>query len=79
MMRRQIPLLIIFVSGFVMIIDYFFPAVPHIRGYRQIFLNWGRVAVTFAMLLGMVARSENLQTEVWSPRREPPGEKSGNR
>ncbi len=53
-MQRQIPMFIVFVSGLTMIVDYFFPRVPYIQGAREIFLNWGRIALTFAMILGIM-------------------------
>jgi len=37
-----------------MLVDYFFPRTPVIHGTREIFLNWGRIAVTFAMILGLI-------------------------
>src|SRR5437867_68616 len=52
-MRRQIPMLVVFIAGFAMMIDYFFPRVPYVHGAREIFLNWHRVAITFAMILGI--------------------------
>jgi len=52
-MRRQIPLIIVFISGFTMMLDYFFPSLPVVHGTRELFLNWSRVAFSFAMLLGV--------------------------
>jgi len=53
-MRRQLPLLVLFFSGMTMLVDYFFPETPLIHGTREVFLNWGRIALTFAMILGVM-------------------------
>lgn len=53
-MRRQVPMLIVFLSGLTMLCDYFFPRMPYVHGTREIFLNWGRVALTCGMILGIL-------------------------
>ncbi len=47
-------MLIVFLSGMVMILAYFFPEIPFIRGVIPIFLNWGRIALTCGMILGII-------------------------
>lgn len=51
-MKRQIPLLIVFLGGFMMLLDYFLHLGP-IGEIREIFANWARIAFTFAMYLGI--------------------------
>ena len=53
-MRRQIPMFIVFVSGMVMISAYFFPEFPLLHGAIPVFLNWGRIALTCGMILGII-------------------------
>jgi len=53
-MQRQIPTFIVFISGLTMLIDYFLPRIPFVHGAREVFLNWGRIAITCAMFLGIL-------------------------
>lgn len=53
-MNRRIPIFIVFVSGLTMLVDYYFPNLPKIHGAREVFLNWGRVALSATMILGIL-------------------------
>lgn len=53
-MKRPISLLIVFISGLTMLADYYYPSLPGIHGVREIFLNWGRIALTATMILGII-------------------------
>lgn len=53
-MQRQLPMLMLFVSGLIMLLDYYFPRLPAVHGAREVFLNWGRIALTCAMFLGIL-------------------------
>ena len=50
-MRRQVPLVITFVSGMLMIVSYFVPRQPF-GGLSDIFNQWFIVVAAFALILG---------------------------
>ena len=50
-MRRQVPLVITFVAGMLMIISYFIPRQPF-GGLQNLFNQWFIVIVAFALILG---------------------------
>lgn len=51
-MRKEIPLLICFVTGVVVLVEYFLaPAVPASKTYAQMLQNWGTVVSGFAMFV----------------------------
>ena len=52
-MRRQIPLLITFAAGMLMIVAYFIPRQPF-GGLRQLFNEWAIVIGAFALILGVL-------------------------
>ncbi|MCD6335121.1 MAG: hypothetical protein J7M27_07305 [Candidatus Latescibacteria bacterium] len=52
-MRRQIPLLITFVTGMLMIVAYFIPHHPF-GGLRELFNQWAIVIAAFALILGVL-------------------------
>lgn len=51
-MRQQIPLILCFVCGFVMIVQFFVPNRPSQEIYSRA-LDWGLVVSTFALVLGI--------------------------
>ncbi|KPJ49052.1 hypothetical protein AMJ40_06370 [candidate division TA06 bacterium DG_26] len=51
-MKKQIPLLITFVAGMVMLVQYFIPHRPFSEVYR-LFNQWYLVVAVFAMILGI--------------------------
>ncbi len=51
-MKRQIPLIITFIAGIVMIIQYFIPHEPF-AGMQQLFNQWYLIIAAFAMILGI--------------------------
>ncbi len=51
-MRRQVPLIITFIAGTIMIIAYFIPREPF-GGLRQRFSVWFLIIAAFALILGI--------------------------
>ncbi|HDN67712.1 MAG TPA: hypothetical protein ENF86_02035, partial [Firmicutes bacterium] len=51
-MRRQVPLVITFVAGIIMIIQYFIPHEPF-AGLQQRFNVWFLIISAFALILGI--------------------------
>src|SRR4030042_1835150 len=51
-MKNQIPLLITFIAGFVMVLQYFIPHWPF-SSLQGLFNNWFLIITVFAMILGV--------------------------
>ena len=51
-MRRQIPLMICFLCGIFMLVQFFIPHPAFVRIYKEI-LNWARVIGVFAVVIGV--------------------------
>jgi hypothetical protein len=51
-MRRQVPLLICFVVGMFMLIQFFIPSKPSVRAYEMV-VDWTQTIFVFTLLVGV--------------------------
>lgn len=55
-MRREVPLTITFITGFLIIIGFFIPHEP-IGETQTVFLEWYSIIVGFTMVVGLITLS----------------------
>lgn len=51
--KRQIPVFLAFLGGFIMLLDYFI-ANPELAKIRESLINWARIGFTFATFIGVI-------------------------
>lgn len=53
LIKRQIPVFLAFLGGFIMLLDYFV-AHPVLAWLRESLINWARIGFTFATFIGVI-------------------------